>query len=34
LDRKFVCVDQNQPAIDVMSKRLGAKATFTSFPPM
>jgi site-specific DNA-methyltransferase (adenine-specific) len=32
LDRKFVCVDQNQPAIEVMAKRLGAKATFTSFP--
>jgi site-specific DNA-methyltransferase (adenine-specific) len=32
LDRKFVCVDQNQPAIDVMAKRLGAHATFASFP--
>jgi site-specific DNA-methyltransferase (adenine-specific) len=25
-------VDQNQPAIDVMAKRLGAKASFTTFP--
>jgi site-specific DNA-methyltransferase (adenine-specific) len=33
LGRKFVCVDQNQPAIDVMTKRLSAQATFTSFPP-
>ena len=33
LGRKFVCVDQNQPAIDVMAHRLAAKATFTSFPP-
>jgi len=33
LGRKFVCVDQNQPAIDIMAKRLGAHAEFTSFPP-
>jgi site-specific DNA-methyltransferase (adenine-specific) len=26
-------VDQNQPAIDVMAKRLGAHADFTSYPP-
>jgi site-specific DNA-methyltransferase (adenine-specific) len=31
LDRRFVCVDQNQPAIDVMAKRLAAQAQFTSF---
>jgi site-specific DNA-methyltransferase (adenine-specific) len=33
LGRKFVCVDQNQPAIDIMAKRLGAHATMTSFRP-
>ncbi|HYH76124.1 MAG TPA: site-specific DNA-methyltransferase, partial [Arthrobacter sp.] len=33
LDRKFVCVDQNQPAIDVMAKRLGAHATFVTHQP-
>ena len=33
LGRKFVCVDQNQPAIDVMAKRLAGKAAFASFPP-
>ena len=32
LDRKFVCVDQNQPAIDVMAKRLAPHAAFTVFP--
>ena len=32
LERKFVCVDENQPAIDVMAKRLAAHATFTAFP--
>lgn len=33
LGRKFVCVDQNQPAIDIMAKRLGAHAAFTAFQP-
>ncbi|GAA2141109.1 MULTISPECIES: DNA-methyltransferase [Arthrobacter] len=33
LDRRFVCVDQNQAAVDVMAKRLAAKAQFTAFPP-
>ncbi|WP_211877815.1 DNA-methyltransferase [Pseudarthrobacter albicanus] len=33
LERKFVCVDENQPAIDVMAKRLAAHASFTAFPP-
>jgi site-specific DNA-methyltransferase (adenine-specific) len=27
-----VCVDQNQPAIDVMAKRLAGQAAFASFP--
>ena len=33
LGRKFVCVDQNLPAIDIMAQRLGAHAELTSFPP-
>jgi site-specific DNA-methyltransferase (adenine-specific) len=33
MDRRFVCVDQNQPAIDIMARRLGAHAELTSFPP-
>ena len=33
LGRRFVCVDQNQPAIDVMARRLGAHAEFASYPP-
>jgi site-specific DNA-methyltransferase (adenine-specific) len=33
LDRRFVCVDQNQPAIEVMTKRLAAHAEFAAFPP-
>jgi site-specific DNA-methyltransferase (adenine-specific) len=32
LNRKFVCVDQNNPAIDVMTKRFGDSAVFTSYP--
>jgi site-specific DNA-methyltransferase (adenine-specific) len=30
LGRNFVCVDQNEQAIEVMRKRLGAKASFHS----
>jgi site-specific DNA-methyltransferase (adenine-specific) len=33
MGRRFVCVDQNQPAIDVMAKRLGAHAEIISRPP-
>jgi site-specific DNA-methyltransferase (adenine-specific) len=32
LNRRFVCVDQNQAAVDVMAKRLGAHADFTALP--
>jgi len=32
LDRKFVCVDQNQAAVDVMATRLGPHAAFTTLP--
>jgi site-specific DNA-methyltransferase (adenine-specific) len=34
LGRRFVCVDQNQPAIDVMAKRLGPHAEIASYPPV
>ncbi|WP_227471558.1 site-specific DNA-methyltransferase [Paenarthrobacter sp. YJN-5] len=32
LGRKFVCVDQNEQAIEVMRKRLGTKAVFHAAP--
>ncbi|MGH7751283.1 MAG: DNA-methyltransferase, partial [Gemmatimonadales bacterium] len=33
LGRRFVCVDQNAPAIEVMRKRLDGKAEFIAGPP-
>ncbi|MCZ2404018.1 site-specific DNA-methyltransferase [Paenarthrobacter sp. Z7-10] len=34
LGRKFVCVDQNPEAIDVMAKRLGESAAVLTHPPL